>query len=137
VTSGVGSALLSVAMAKRYRSRMTAEGADDPIAARVAENRWHWLMFLMAGPRRDQDEATAERIQREHLAHMFELETSGQLTLFGPVMDAGDLRGIGVLTVATREEAEALMSGDPAVVAGRLRLEIHEWFAHPGDRLPE
>lgn len=109
---------------------------EAAIEARVAENRWFWLMLLMTGPRRDHDEATADRIQREHLAHLFELEASGKLRLFGPVRDAGDLRGIGVLTVATLEEAEALMAEDPAVVAGRLRVEVRPWFTRPGAALP-
>jgi uncharacterized protein YciI len=108
----------------------------DPIEARVAENRWFWLLLLRTGPHRDQDDATAERIQREHLAHLFELERTGRLTLFGPVEDAGDLRGIGVLTVPTREEAEALMAEDPAVVAGRLVADVRPWFTRPGGRLP-
>ncbi len=109
----------------------------DPVEARVARNRWFWLMLLMAGPRRDQDEATAERIQRDHFRHLFELESRGQLTLFGPVEDAGELRGIGVLTVETREEADALMAEDPAVAAGRLRVEVHPWFTRPGAALPD
>lgn len=106
------------------------------IDARVEQNRWFWLLLLLSGPRRDQDEATAERIQHDHLAHLFALEAAGQLTLFGPVMGAGDLRGIGVLTVPTRADAEALMAHDPAVLAGRLRVEIHPWFARPGSTLP-
>jgi predicted enzyme related to lactoylglutathione lyase/uncharacterized protein YciI len=93
-------------------------------------------MLLKVGPRRDQDEAAGERIQRDHLRHLFELEAAGLLTLFGPIEDAGDLRGIGVLTTQTREQAEALMAEDPAVVAGRLRAEIRPWFTRPGGRLP-
>jgi catechol 2,3-dioxygenase-like lactoylglutathione lyase family enzyme/uncharacterized protein YciI len=108
----------------------------DALEARVAENRWHWLMLMKVGPSRDQDDATAERIQRDHLRHLFELEAAGMLTLFGPVDEAGDLRGIGVLTVPTREEAEALMAEDPAVVAGRLRVEVRPWFTRPGATLP-
>jgi uncharacterized protein len=108
----------------------------DPIAARVAENRWFWLLLLRSGPRRDHDAATADRIQREHLAHLFDLEAQSLLRLFGPVLDAGDLRGIGVLTVHSRAEAERLMAGDPAVVAGRLVAEVRPWFTRPGTALP-
>ncbi len=109
---------------------------DEPIEARVAENRWFWLLLLWEGPRRDQDEDTADRIQRAHLGHLFELEASGRLTLFGPVRDAGALLGIGVLTVPTIEEAERLIADDPAVRAGRLRAEVRPWFARPGAGLP-
>lgn len=109
---------------------------EAAVEARVGQNRWFWLMLLLTGPRRDHDEATADAIQVEHLRHLFELEAEGRLTLFGPVLDAGDLRGIGVLTVPTREEAEVLMAQDPAVVSGRLRVEIHPWFTRPGSALP-
>jgi len=111
--------------------------AADPIAGRVERNRWFWLLLFRSGPVRDHDDETAERIQRAHLAHLFDLEASGRLRLFGPVLDAGDLRGIGVLTVPTRAEAEALIADDPAVRAGRLILEIRPWFTLPGGSLPE
>ena len=108
----------------------------DFIETRVARNRWFWLLLLKSGPRRDHDDATAERIQREHLRHLFELEAAGQLVLFGPIRGAGALRGIGVLTVETLEEAEALMAEDAAVVSGRLRAQIRPWFTLPGGALP-
>ncbi len=104
----------------------------EVIEARVARNRWFWLLLLKRGPRRDQDAATVARIQLDHLRHLFALKDRGLLTLFGPIEGAGALRGIGVLTVETRDEAEALMADDPAVVAGRLRAEIRPWFTLPG-----
>ena len=67
---------------------------------------------------------------------MFTLRQRRRLTLFGPVDGAGALRGIGVLSVPTRAEAEALMADDPAVASGRLRMETRPWFAMPGDRRP-
>ena len=121
---------------KRYRARVM-DGAVDPIVARVERNRWFWLLLLREGPVRDQDDETAERIQRAHLAHLFALEAVGRLRLFGPVLDAGDLRGIGVVTVPTRAEAEALVADDPAVRSGRLLLEIRPWFTLPAGALPE
>ena len=57
--------------------------------------------------------------------------------MYGPVGGAGALRGIGVLTVATRDEAEALMADDPMVRAGRLRADVRPWFTMPGACLPE
>jgi uncharacterized protein YciI len=120
--------------ARRYRSGM--DDATDPITSRVAQNCWFWLLLFRPGPHRDQDEETAEAIQRAHLAHLFELEATGRLCLFGPVLDADDLRGIGVLTVSTRAEAEALVARDPAVQSGRLILEVRPWFTLPGGSLP-
>ena len=103
----------------------------------VNQQRWFWLLLLKTGPNRDQDEATADRLQLAHLQHLFNLRRQGLLTLFGPVEDAGELRGIGVVLVETREEAEALFADDPLVKAGRHIAEIRPWFTMPGASLPE
>jgi uncharacterized protein YciI len=71
-----------------------------------------------------------------HLVHQFSLREEGKMRLFGPITDECDYIGIGVLTVPTREEAEALVQRDPGVLAGRLAFEIHPWFTTPGDALP-
>ncbi|MCI0345565.1 MAG: YciI family protein [Chloroflexi bacterium] len=110
--------------------------APEDVEFLVSRNRWFWLQLLKAGPNRDQDEATVERLQLAHLQHLFSLERDGLLTLFGPVDDASELRGIGVLLVETREEAEALMADDPMVKAGRLVAEVRPWFTRPGGSLP-
>ena len=44
----------------------------------------------------------------------------------------GDLRGIVVYRVATVEEARALAASDPAVKAGRLRLDARRWMTFKG-----
>mgnify|MGYP001067930589 CR=1 FL=1 len=54
---------------------------------------------------------------------------TGKLLVAGPFSDDGALRGMYVFNVATKEEAEALVKSDPAVQAGRLRFELHPWFA--------
>ena len=108
--------------------------SPDAIPALVERNRWFWLQVLKAGPNRDQDEETVERLQLAHLQHLFTLQREGKLTLFGPVDDP-EIRGIGVLLVDTRDEAEALMADDPMVLAGRLVVEIRAWFTLPGGAL--
>ena len=110
---------------------------DDAFVAReIARQRWFWLLLLKRGPRRDQPRDELEQLQAAHLRHLFTLRERGQLTLYGPVDGAGALRGIGVLTVATREEAEALLADDPMVRAGRLRADVRPWFTMPGACLP-
>lgn len=106
------------------------------VESMIGRQRWFWLLLLKKGPIRNQDSDTVTRLQLAHLQHLWTLRERGQLTLFGPVDDAGSLRGIGVLTVAERVEAEALMAGDPMIQAGRLRAEIRPWFTLPGASLP-
>lgn len=116
---------------------MDPEVTDAVVMDAIGQQRWFWLLLLKRGPIRDQSRTEVDQIQAAHLRHLFTLRKRGQLTLFGPVDGAGSLRGIGVLTVPTREEAETLMADDPAVRSGRLRAEIRPWFTMPGDRLPD
>ena len=121
----------------QQEGRIDPEVTDAVVMASVARQRWFWLLLLKRGPIRDQSRTEADQIQAAHLRHLFTLRKRDQLRMFGPVDGAGALRGIGVLTVPSREEAEALMADDPAVRAGRLRAEVRPWFTMPGDCLPD
>jgi uncharacterized protein YciI len=71
-------------------------------------------------------------LQEAHLANIRRLAGSGTLVLAGPFTDGGDLRGMFVFHVGTIEEAAALCDSDPAVKAGRLRVELHPWYSAKG-----
>ena len=120
----------------RREGLIDPEVTDAVVRDAVGRQRWFWLLLLERGPIRDQPRAEADEIQAAHLRHLFTLRKRGQLRLFGPVENAGSLRGIGVLTVPTRDEAETLMADDPAVRAGRLRAEVRPWFTTPGIACP-
>lgn len=86
------------------------------------------LALLKAGPNRDQDSATAARLQAAHLANIQRMAQEGKLVLAGPFMDEGELQGIYVFNVETVDEARALTESDPAIQAGRLVMELHPWY---------
>lgn len=88
--------------------------------------------FLVAGPNRTQPEAEALEIQKGHLAYMDDLHKQGKLPVAGPFVDEGDARGIVIYRVKTVEEAQQLAAGDPAVKAGRLRIEARPWMTLRG-----
>ena len=71
-------------------------------------------------------------IQKAHLANITRLAGTGKLILAGPFADGGDLRGMFVFRVPSFEEAKELCDTDPAVKAGRLRVEIHPWWSAKG-----
>ncbi|HUO86482.1 MAG TPA: YciI family protein [Thermoanaerobaculia bacterium] len=73
-------------------------------------------------------------IQRGHLAHMTALGEEGKLVIAGPFGDQEDesLRGLALYQVGSIEEARRLASGDPAVVAGRLEVEVLTWYVEEG-----
>ncbi len=82
----------------------------------------------------DYDDAEIERIQREHLAHHARLRESGQVVTNGPVIEQPDpaLRGLAFYRTGSLAEARQLAEADPAVVAGRLTVEIMTWYCPPG-----
>ncbi len=82
----------------------------------------------------DYPEAELDRIQREHLAHHDRLRDSGQIATNGPVVEQPDesLRGLTFYRTGSIERSRQLAEADPAVVAGRLVVEIMTWYCPPG-----
>jgi uncharacterized protein len=72
------------------------------------------------------DDAELARIQAEHLDHHARLRESGQVVTNGPVRDQPDasLRGLTFYRTGSLEQAWQLAEADPAVLAGRLAVEI-------------
>ena len=54
------------------------------------------------------------------------------MILAGPFLDEWEVRGIFVYKVDSMEEAIALTEKDPAVISGRLTLEVHPWYSAKG-----
>jgi uncharacterized protein YciI len=77
-------------------------------------------------------------LQAGHMANINRLAREGKLLVAGPFMDDGDWRGILIFKCASLEEAQALAATDPAVQAGRLKVEIRPWLTMKGNiRDPE
>ena len=73
-----------------------------------------------------------ERIQEGHMANIRKMGESGKLAVAGPFSDHGDLRGMFIFRIASVDEARALVNEDPAIQSGRLKYELHPWFAASG-----
>ncbi len=82
----------------------------------------------------DYDDAELDRIQQEHLDHHARLRESGHVVTNGPVSDQPDpaLRGLTFYRTGSLEEARKFAEADPAVVAGRLTIDIMTWYCRPG-----
>lgn len=70
-----------------------------------------------------------QRLQEERLAWLERLHRDGSLLIEGPLDGGGDLRGVIVLDAGSIEQAEALLADDPWIAAGRIRPEVHPWWA--------
>ncbi|MCB0639570.1 MAG: hypothetical protein KDC54_23250 [Lewinella sp.] len=96
----------------------------------------YFMVLLKKGPNRSQQGAEAERIQREHLAHLSALAADRKICMAGPMgEDGSDVLGIVIFNTPTLAEAQRLANDDPAVQAGRLIVEIHPWWAAIGSQL--
>jgi uncharacterized protein len=80
------------------------------------------------------DEATLERIQREHVEYHSALRAAGRVVTNGPVSDQVDesLRGLTFYRTGSLEESRRLAEADPAVRAGRLEVDVMRWFCPAG-----
>ena len=90
------------------------------------------MVFLKAGPNRSQDSVTTSKLMEGHLNNIERLMKEKKMVLAGPFLDDGMYKGIFILDVATLDEAQKLLSSDPAIKAGRLDYEIHPWYG-PGN----
>jgi len=95
----------------------------------------HTLVLLVLRPDAPKltDEEAAE-LQDRHLAFRADLRDQGFLVGGGPLVDQDDerLRGISIMA-CDPETARRLCDEDPAVQAGRLRVEVMTWMVPAGN----
>lgn len=95
--------------------------------------RFYVLGLLYQGPKWT-PEVTEEtkQLQAGHMANINKMATEGKLLLAGPMAGKGELRGIFVFDTDDVKKAQEWCDQDPAVKAGRLRLELHKWYSAKG-----
>ena len=122
---------------KKLKEELTAKGYQtfDYISQETQDTilmQQYFIAFLKRGLVRNQNEEEVNRLQNEHLAHLEKMYELGYADISGPFGDDGDIRGITVYNVPTQELADSLANSDPMVKAGRLKIEIHPWWAAKG-----
>ncbi len=99
--------------------RSVREQAPVPMATYV-------LALIRRVPDRAEiSETEAEKIQAGHLAHIQSMMATGELVAAGPFADDTDLRGLCLFRTDSLARVQELTANDPALVQGRLSLEIH------------
>ena len=92
------------------------------------------FVFRLKGPRPTfaLDMTDEEReIMGRHAAHWQRYIDSGQMVMFGPVLDAAESWGLGVVEADDEHEDElrAFAADDPVVTSGTGRIEIGKMLA--------
>ena len=95
----------------------------------------YFMVHLIKGPTRDQNKEEAAKIQRGHLEHLSKLAKDKKLCVAGPFAEDGDIQGLVIYSVPSKDEVVRLANADPAVLAGRLVIEIHPFWAAVGSVL--
>jgi uncharacterized protein len=118
--------------------QMTLNAQSQVVKYKDAEGVEHklqqyYVVFLMSGENRTHDKATAERIQNEHIQYLTDLWKQGKIILNGPFDADTEMRGMSIYKVDNAEMAKRLAEADPAVRAGRLKIEVHPWWSAPFD----
>ena len=119
-------------MALELKPWMGPRGWFQPPATPQALEPFVFGFLMRATPAATHAPEQVQEIQKGHLAYMDELHRQGKLVAAGPFAESGDYRGIVIYRVATVDEARALAAGDPAVKAGRLRIDARPWMTFKG-----
>lgn len=88
------------------------------------------FVLLRRGARADQfSDEELEQLQEAHLGHLREMAERGVMAVAGPFSEQPDetLRGFCLYTVEL-EEARALAESDPSVQAGRMAVDVFNWW---------
>jgi uncharacterized protein YciI len=90
------------------------------------------FVFRLKAPRPtfalDMTDEEAEIMSR-HAAYWQPFIDSGQMVVFGPVLDTTGSWGLGVMEAEHEEEVRAFAAGDPVVVSGTAEMEIGKMLA--------
>jgi uncharacterized protein YciI len=110
------------------------QAGRQPADAPLEMEAFQLVLLMRPADRKDIPEAEVEAIQRQHLAHLQRMWAEGKMVVAGPFADQRDpaYRGACIYRVGTPEEARALAEADPAVQAGRLRVEVVTWWVGKG-----
>ena len=65
-------------------------------------------------------------VMERHAAHWQSFVESGQMVIFGPVLDTTGSWGLGVVEAEDEDEVRVFAARDPAVTTGTARIEIGE-----------
>lgn len=102
-----------------------------PVSAADSMTRYVFGLLVSAGATgHSPDELKA--IQAGHMAHIGKMAETGKLVLAGPFANPDHRRGVFLFKLPEQADAQALAADDPAIKAGRLRLETFFWTVPAG-----
>ena len=127
----VKSGVLSVEVLKWWAAKGIMKSPPTPF--NLAELKTYYFGLISRGPKWTAERTPeTDKLQAGHMANINAMAKAGKLVIAGPFDNAGNYAGVFVFKVDTIEEAKALSAADPAVVAGRLAVDVHPWMVLKG-----
>ncbi len=92
----------------------------------------YYVAFLLAGNIRILSKSRMDTLQQLHEAYLWHLYDKGLTMGSGPFSIGGEVKGITIFNTRNIQEADSLMSQDPKVKAGVLKMVLNPWWAPVG-----
>lgn len=88
------------------------------------------FVILKTGTNNITDKPIRDSLFKGHMENIGKLAKLGKLCVAGPMLSNNDknYRGIFVLNVSTKKEAEELLQTDPTIKSQVLEAELYEWY---------
>lgn len=124
--------MLLISCGKGHMDQKSNSTKDNVQVGHLKDTLTYYVGLIKSVP--DKPELSKEEvnhIQQEHLNNIIRLAEQGSMALAGPFFiedNSNTIRGLFFYKVKTKHEADTLAATDPAVKAGRLRVENFPWI---------
>ena len=105
---------------------MQAASSEKPVAAAPRGYFPVYLIHYQAGPNWIAGKPMTEQKLSDHAAYIQNLSDKGRVMAGGPLL--ADNGGLVILRVDSKQEAEAVLTADPAVLNGIFTGTVKEWL---------
>jgi hypothetical protein len=97
-------------------------------------DRFELVLLLRPDARPTVSKEESDRLQDLHVAHLASLTRAGAIRVAGPFDEQSDqtLRGLAIYQTGSLERTRHLAESDPAVVAGRLAVDVMYFYCPKG-----
>lgn len=87
------------------------------------------LVLLKTGENKTDDKKLKNKAFKGHLENIEKLADERKIILAGPLQkNDNNYRGIFILNVTTKEDAEIILQSDPAIIEKFLDYELYNWY---------
>ncbi|MCF8278248.1 MAG: YciI family protein [Flavobacteriales bacterium] len=106
---------------------------DEALAKELNADDYGMKSYIFAvlktGPAKIEDKAVLDSCFAGHFSNMAKLAEEKKLVVAGPYgKNDNDYRGLFIFDVASKEEAQELMKGDPSISMGVFEVEMYDWY---------